>query len=107
MTQVSTNFPSWIFLSMLVGFGLAMVTIFKPKLARITGLLYAVAQGIAWRDPAGGDGARGRAPHQPVDIAFVPHIDRARGTGRNRDAEDRDHRHQGIDMPRRDHQPDF
>ena len=47
MTQVSTNFPSWIFLSMMVGFGLAMVTIFKPKLARVTGLLYAIAQGIA------------------------------------------------------------
>ena len=47
MEQVSTHFPSWIFLSLLVAFGLAMVTIFKPKLARITGLLYAVAEGIA------------------------------------------------------------
>jgi uncharacterized YccA/Bax inhibitor family protein len=47
MTQVSTNFPSWIYISLFVAFGLAMVTIFKPKLARITGLLYAMAEGIA------------------------------------------------------------
>jgi uncharacterized YccA/Bax inhibitor family protein len=47
MEKVSTTFPSWIFLSLLVAFGLAMVTIFKPKMARITGLLYAVAEGIA------------------------------------------------------------
>ena len=47
MTQVTTHFPGWIFGALLVAFGLAMVTIFKPKLARITGLLYAVAEGIA------------------------------------------------------------
>jgi len=47
MEKVSTNVPSWIFISLLVAFGLAMVTIFKPKLARVTGLLYAMAEGIA------------------------------------------------------------
>ena len=44
---LSANFPPWIMVSMLVAFGLAMLTIFKPKTARITAPLYAVAEGVA------------------------------------------------------------
>jgi uncharacterized YccA/Bax inhibitor family protein len=45
-TQITTHIPSWIWIAALVAFGLAMVTIFKPKSARITGLLYAVSEGV-------------------------------------------------------------
>ena len=38
--------PPWLFLSWIVGFGLAILTIFKPKLARFTGPFYAVTQGL-------------------------------------------------------------
>src|SRR4051794_38097094 len=38
--------PGWTFPALLVGFGLAMVTIFKPKFAPITAPLYAVAEGL-------------------------------------------------------------
>jgi uncharacterized YccA/Bax inhibitor family protein len=44
ITQVSL--APWLWVSWLVGLGLAIVTIFKPKLARITAPLYAVAQGL-------------------------------------------------------------
>ena len=37
VTQYSLHMPGWIWAVMLGAFGLAMVTIFKPKLARITG----------------------------------------------------------------------
>jgi uncharacterized YccA/Bax inhibitor family protein len=38
--------PPWIFLTVIVGFGIAIVTVLKPKLARITGPLYAIAEGV-------------------------------------------------------------
>lgn len=41
-----TQIPPWLFLSWIVGFGIAIVTIFKPKIARFTGPLYAVAEGL-------------------------------------------------------------
>jgi uncharacterized YccA/Bax inhibitor family protein len=37
----------WAIVAVFVAFGLAMVTIFKPKLARLTGALYAVVEGVA------------------------------------------------------------
>lgn len=40
------SIPPWLFLSWIAGFGIAVLTIFKPKLARITGPLYAVAEGL-------------------------------------------------------------
>lgn len=40
------DMPPWIFLAMIVGFGLAILTIFKPRLARITAPFYAVAEGV-------------------------------------------------------------
>ena len=40
------RFPGWILIGMLVGLGLAMVTIFKPKAAPITAPLYALAEGV-------------------------------------------------------------
>ena len=46
-TTVQTNFPGWIWVPMLVGLGLAFVTVFKPKLARITAPLYALGYGFA------------------------------------------------------------
>ena len=42
----STSIPPWIFGAWIAGFVLGMVTIFKPKVARITGVLYAVAEGL-------------------------------------------------------------
>ena len=43
---VSSSVPWWVWGSIFVGFGLAIVTIIKPKLARITGVLYAAAEGV-------------------------------------------------------------
>ncbi|MGI8755425.1 MAG: Bax inhibitor-1/YccA family membrane protein, partial [Acidimicrobiales bacterium] len=43
---VSRNIPGWIIGALIVGFVLALVTIFKPKVARFTGPLYAVAEGL-------------------------------------------------------------
>lgn len=43
---VSSKLPAWIILAAIAGFGLAILTIFKPKLARITAPLYAAAQGV-------------------------------------------------------------
>jgi len=43
---VDTTIPPWLIGSWLVGFVLAIVTVFKPKIARFTGPLYAVAQGL-------------------------------------------------------------
>jgi uncharacterized YccA/Bax inhibitor family protein len=45
--QYSLHVPGWIWLVMLGAFGLAMVTIFKPKLARLTAPIYAVGEGVA------------------------------------------------------------
>jgi uncharacterized YccA/Bax inhibitor family protein len=46
-TQVSTDFPSWVFIPMIAGVIFGFVTAFKPKLARITGPLYALGYGFA------------------------------------------------------------
>ncbi|MEJ7583778.1 MAG: Bax inhibitor-1/YccA family protein [Acidimicrobiales bacterium] len=43
---VSRSIPPWLFVSVIVGLVLAIVTIFKPKLARITAPLYALAEGF-------------------------------------------------------------
>ena len=43
---ISTHIPAWMIGGWIVGFVLAMVTIFKPKVARLTGPLYAVAEGL-------------------------------------------------------------
>ncbi|MCU1452734.1 MAG: rane protein [Acidimicrobiales bacterium] len=43
---VSTTIPPWLFMAWIAGFGIAILTIFKPKLARITGPLYALAMGL-------------------------------------------------------------
>jgi uncharacterized YccA/Bax inhibitor family protein len=43
---LSSSVPWWVWGSIFVGFGLAIVTIIKPKLARITGVLYAAAEGV-------------------------------------------------------------
>jgi uncharacterized YccA/Bax inhibitor family protein len=43
---LETNVPPWLLLGWLAGLGLAIVTIFKPPIARITAPLYAAAQGL-------------------------------------------------------------
>ena len=43
---VSQNIPGWIIGSFIVAIGLAILTIVKPKLARFSGPLYAVAEGL-------------------------------------------------------------
>jgi uncharacterized YccA/Bax inhibitor family protein len=40
------GFPSWVIIPLLIGVGLGFVTAFKPKLARITAPLYALAYGV-------------------------------------------------------------
>ena len=45
--QNSTSLPGWLFVAVIVGLGLAFLTIFKPKLARVTAPLYALAYGAA------------------------------------------------------------
>jgi uncharacterized YccA/Bax inhibitor family protein len=44
-TVNTTTIPGWTWIALLVGFGIAMVTIFKPKLAMFTAPLYALAEG--------------------------------------------------------------
>ncbi len=46
-TQVVTSYPGWVFLPMLLGFGMALVTVFKPNWARLTAPLYALCFGFA------------------------------------------------------------
>lgn len=41
------SIPSWIFLALLAGIGLGLLTAFMPKAARITAPLYALAYGVA------------------------------------------------------------
>ena len=43
---VHSKIPAFLILSFFLGIGMAIVTIVKPKLARITGPLYAVAEGV-------------------------------------------------------------
>jgi uncharacterized YccA/Bax inhibitor family protein len=40
------NVPGWVWISVLVAFGLAMAAIFAPKTARFTAPLYALAEGV-------------------------------------------------------------
>lgn len=44
--QNSTSMPSWLILAMFVGLGVGLVTAFKPKIARITAPIYALAYGM-------------------------------------------------------------
>ena len=44
-TTYSIHLPSWLFVVALVAFGVAIVTIFKPRIAMFTGPIYAVAEG--------------------------------------------------------------
>jgi uncharacterized YccA/Bax inhibitor family protein len=41
----TTSFPSWLIIAMFVGLGVGLVTAFKPKIARITAPIYALAYG--------------------------------------------------------------
>jgi uncharacterized YccA/Bax inhibitor family protein len=43
---VEFSMPPWLFVSWIAGFALAIVTVFKPKIARITGPIYSVAMGL-------------------------------------------------------------
>lgn len=45
-SATSVALPGWIFVALLGGFGVAMLTIFKPNLARFTAPLYAVLEGL-------------------------------------------------------------
>jgi uncharacterized YccA/Bax inhibitor family protein len=46
ITADDVDIPGWVFLTALGGFGVAMVTIFKPNLARFTAPVYALLQGV-------------------------------------------------------------
>jgi uncharacterized YccA/Bax inhibitor family protein len=46
-TTIVTDFPGWVWLPMIAAVILGFVTIFKPKLARITAPLYALGYGFA------------------------------------------------------------
>ena len=43
---IGGSFPAWTLLAILGGFGVAMLTSFKPHLARITGPVYAIIEGL-------------------------------------------------------------
>jgi len=45
-TEEAVRIPGWIFLPILAGLGLAILTVVKPHLARITAPLYALTQGF-------------------------------------------------------------
>ena len=44
-TVVTSGLPGWIIIAALAGFGIGILTVFKPKVARITGPIYAVLLG--------------------------------------------------------------
>jgi uncharacterized YccA/Bax inhibitor family protein len=46
-TPTQVDFPGWIIIALLGGFGLAIASTFKPTWARVTGPLYSVCQGLA------------------------------------------------------------
>ena len=48
----------------------------------------------------------GGAPHHRVDVAVVPHVDRARRAGSDRDAQHGDGGQHRMQMTRREKQPD-
>ncbi len=41
-----TRFPGWLFLPLILAFGLAIVTVFKPGMARFTAPAYALCEGV-------------------------------------------------------------
>jgi uncharacterized YccA/Bax inhibitor family protein len=45
-TSYNINIPGWIWIAMFGALGLAFLTIFKPKLARLTAPIYAVGEGV-------------------------------------------------------------
>ena len=47
MLENTTSIPGWLFISALVGFGLAMVAIFKPRTAPFLAPAYALCYGVA------------------------------------------------------------
>jgi uncharacterized YccA/Bax inhibitor family protein len=46
-TSISTNFPNWVFFPVIAALILGFVTVFRPKLARVTAPLYALGYGFA------------------------------------------------------------
>lgn len=44
---VATKIPGWLWPAWIIGFVLAIVTVMKPAIARVTGVLYVIAQGLA------------------------------------------------------------
>jgi hypothetical protein len=65
----------------------------------------AEAKGIARRDASRRDRTILGALHQSVDVAVVPHVDRARRAGRDRDAQDSDEAEERVDVARREIEP--
>jgi uncharacterized YccA/Bax inhibitor family protein len=45
-SAVEVRFPGWLFIAALGAFGLAILTSFKPNLARFTGPIYALVEGL-------------------------------------------------------------
>ncbi len=45
-TELGVDLPGWLFPALLVGFGVAMVTIFKPRVSPYTAPLYAAIEGL-------------------------------------------------------------
>ncbi len=46
VVTTNVNFPAWTWIALFVGFGLAMVCIFKPKASPFLAPLYALAEGV-------------------------------------------------------------
>ena len=46
LTDNRVSFPGWILAAVLGGFAVSMLTSFRPKIARLTGPLYAVIEGV-------------------------------------------------------------
>lgn len=46
VTATQVRIPGWIWIVMFVALGLALVTIFRPQSARLTGMGYALAEGV-------------------------------------------------------------
>ena len=63
-------------------------------------------RGFLARDAPGRNGARDGAAHQPVDIGVVPHVERARCAGADRDRDQRCNRQHGVMMAGRNHHAD-
>ena len=45
-SELGVQIPGWLMIAVLAGFGVAVLTIFKPHLARITAPVYAVIEGL-------------------------------------------------------------